>query len=355
MAATAIRTFLSSKIVQHLPLHKLAFTPPLSQLHHVHLPPMIDLRTHKNMPPVYDQGQLSSCTANALVASFQYEDPAFFGSRLFLYYNERLIEHDTTTKNTSAAHQLHDGIRALRYYGVCAETDWPYDISKFDDKPPPACYHEAVAHKATQVTNIRQDVNSMKNCLYAGLPFVVGIQVFEEFESQAIAQSGIVPMPTPTSQCIGGHSVLVVGYDDANQQWIVRNSWGADWGDHGYFYLPYLYLLDGSLSSDLWKVNRLSHPTASPINNNVKFSDTIAGVLGDTLTGALSGAVTGVMSNTEQDPIHAALSGAILGATGGGITGAITGAITRNNNQNNQKQSQCVEDENRKLKQSAPL
>jgi hypothetical protein len=345
---TVMRTFLSSKFAHNIPLHCLTIPPPLiNPLQHTQLPPIIDLRAHANMPPVYDQGFLASSTANAIVASFQYEDPAFFGSRLFLHYNELNIEDSES--------QLYDGIRAIKTYGVCDERDWPYDISKCVEKPPTNCFQDAAAHKATQVCNIRQDANSMKNCLYAGFPFVVSIQVYEEFDTQAVAQSGIVPMPTHTSQSLGAHTVLVVGYDDNMQHWIARNSWGPEWGDHGYFYLPYLYLLDGSLSSDLWKVNRLSHPTASPINNNVNFSHTIAGVLGDTLTGALSGAVTGVMSNTEQDPIHAALSGAILGATGGGITGAITGAITRNNNQNNQKQSQCVEDENRKLKQSAPL
>jgi hypothetical protein len=360
MAATAIRTFLSSKIVHHLPLYN-----PITQLHYTQLPPVIDLRPHKNMPPVYDQGLLCSSTANALVASFQYEDPAFFGSRLFLHYNERLVEKDISEDEDEGAAQFHNGIKSLGIYGVCGESDWPYDISKFDEKPPPLCYQEAVAHKATQVQNIRQDANSMKNCLHTGLPIVVGIQVFEEFESQAVAQSGIVPMPTPTSKCIGGHAVLVVGYDDTQQQWIVRNSWGADWGDHGYFYLPYLYLLDASLASDLWSVNRVSHPPtppadAAPSNSNQKLECTISSVLGDTLNGAVSGAVsgaiTGVMSGMDHDHLQAALSGALLGATGGGISGAITSSqnqgttsttLTKNKNDG--------EDENKKLKQSAPL
>jgi len=324
---------------------------------------MIDLRTHKNMPPVYDQGQLSSCTANALVASFQYEDPAFFGSRLFLYYNERLIERDV---EEDAGAQLRDGIKSLKIYGVCAESDWPYEPEKFDEKPPANCYQSAIAHKATQVQNIHQDINSMKNCLYAGLPFVVGMQVFEEFESQAVAQSGIVPMPTPTSQIIGGHAVLVVGYDDRQQQWIVRNSWGADWGDHGYFYLPYLYLLDASLASDLWSVNRVSHPDpnapkpkdpAAPAVSAAIYQKPDCRVLGDTLagavSGAVSGAVTGVMSGFDHDPLQAALNGALLGATGGGISGAITSSTQQQQQQQNIQENE--EDENKKLKQSAPL
>jgi C1A family cysteine protease len=219
-------------------------------VHNSQLPMEVDLRP--KMPPVYDQGELGSCTANALVAGFQYADPDFMGSRLFLYYNERLIEN--SIKEDSGA-QLFDGIASLQQFGVCLEASWPYEISQFDKCPSDVCYQEAEKHKALSVENIYPDLNSMKNSLFQGFPFVVGIEIFQEFESQQVAITGRVPMPTQESVSLGGHAVLVVGYTP--DSWIVRNSWGPRWGDKGYFYLPYAYLLNPVWSSDFWSITKV--------------------------------------------------------------------------------------------------
>lgn len=217
------------------------------------LPTSVDLR-HK-FPPCYDQGELGSCTANALCAAFQYEDPSFLGSRLFVYYNERNME-GTVSEDVGAT--LSDGITTLERYGVCPEIDWPYVIQNFSQTPPPNCYTDAAKHHVISATNILNNIVAMKQCLAEGFPFVVGIQIFESFESQQVAMTGMVPMPNPaTDNCLGGHAVLVCGYNDAKQVWILRNSWGTQWGDHGYFYLPYPYLLDSNLCSDLWYISRV--------------------------------------------------------------------------------------------------
>jgi len=202
------------------------------------------------MPPVYDQGNLGSCTANALVSIFQFDKPTFYGSRLFLYYNERKIENDIS--NDSGACMI-DGIMSLQVTGLCSEKSWPYKENKFAVTPPASAYREALTHKALQVKNIKQDITSMKTYLSLGLPFVVGIAVFEEFESDQVATTGYVPMPSKNSQCLGGHAVVCCGYT-SNNYWIMRNSWGTGWGVKGYFYLPSRYLLDTSLSSDLWGI-----------------------------------------------------------------------------------------------------
>lgn len=241
------RSYLSTGISR---LETLSLKTLSHLLPHHKLPTTVDLRP--KMPPVYDQGQLGSCTANAIVACFQYDDPTFYGSRLFLYYNERLIENDV---ESDAGAQLSDGIKSLQQFGLCSENSWGYDISKFTEKPPQIAYDEALKHKAIQVKNIHQDINTMKNALVQGFPFVVGIQIFEEFESEAVAKTGIVPFPTDTSQYLGGHAVLCVGYTP--EYWIMRNSWNTTWGDKGYFYLPYSYLLDSSLSSDLWIIEKV--------------------------------------------------------------------------------------------------
>jgi len=216
-----------------------------------HLPAQVDLRSR--MPAVYDQGALGSCTANALCALYQYDCPQVNGSRLFLYYNERRMENDIPD---DAGAFLHDGIACLQKYGLCPEASWPYNVAKFAMAPPPKCYQDALAHKALVVHNIRNTESDMKASLAAGNPFAVAISVFASFETDEVSRSGVVPMPRHNEACLGGHAVVCVGYDDHRRVWIMRNSWGAGWGDRGYFTLPYAYLLDASLASDLWNITQ---------------------------------------------------------------------------------------------------
>lgn len=227
-------------------------------------PPKMDLRD--KMPPIYDQGDLGSCTSNALVAAYCFNDRDFMGSRLFLYYNERKIRGDE--KEDSGAY-LSDGIKSLEEEGVCPESEWPYKISKFKDCPPPECYIHAKRHRAEKATNIMDDLDHMKNALCVGFPFVVGITIFESFESLEASRTGVVSMPKPNEKVLGGHAVVVVGYDDSKRQWIMRNSWGTDWGDKGYFYLPYEYLMNQSWTSDLWNITQVTDdPIPDPPNPN---------------------------------------------------------------------------------------
>uniref|UniRef100_A0A6C0KGS6 Peptidase C1A papain C-terminal domain-containing protein n=1 Tax=viral metagenome TaxID=1070528 RepID=A0A6C0KGS6_9ZZZZ len=212
----------------------------------------VDLRS--KFPPPFDQGSLGSCTANALCGVIAYDMPGFIGSRLFLYYNERYIEKDV--KDDGGA-MLSDGVESLKIYGICPESDWKYDISKFSVKPSKKCYQDAVSHHSVNVKNINNTMKDMKNALSNGYPFVVGITIYESFESDEVAKTGMVPMPSSSETCNGGHAVVCVGYDDEKQVWIMRNSWGSKWGDGGYFYLPYAYLLSDDLATDLWCVTKM--------------------------------------------------------------------------------------------------
>jgi len=215
------------------------------------LPSQVDLRNR--LPNPYDQGSLGSCTANALVAAFQYIVPSFMGSRLFLYYNERYIEH---TIPYDAGATLADGITAMKKFGICSESLWPYTTNTFAKRPPQVCYAAAQNDRVLNAHNLIQTENNMKASLHNRLPFVVGISVFDAFESATVAKTGIVPLPGAMDVSLGGHAVLVCGYDDtfSGGVWIVRNSWGVNWGDRGYFYLPYAYLTDPNLSSDIWTI-----------------------------------------------------------------------------------------------------
>ncbi len=219
------------------------------------LPSSIDLRPV--CPPVADQGELGSCTGNALVGALEFmemkdNDPYVELSRLFIYYDERAFEH---TVNSDSGAQIRDGIKTLAKKGVCSEKCWPYDISKFTVKPPASCFEEAATHKITVYARI-QGVDEMKACLAEGYPFVFGFSVYESFESQEVAQTGIVQMPQPDEKQVGGHAVVGVGYDDSEGRFIVRNSWGDAWGMKGYFTIPYEYLGNPNLADDFWAIRR---------------------------------------------------------------------------------------------------
>jgi C1A family cysteine protease len=221
----------------------------------VGLPASVDLRD-RCPKEVYDQGQLGSCTANAIGAAFEFrllEQKAadFMPSRLFVYYNERVIEG--TVASDSGA-QIRDGIKSVAAQGVCPESGWPYDISRFTETPPASCYTDAQQHRVTSYQRIPRVLGQFKGCLAAGHPFVFGFTVYESFESAEVARTGVAPMPGSGEKVLGGHAVLAVGYDDAEQRLLVRNSWGDGWGQGGYFTLPYAYLTERSLSSDFWTV-----------------------------------------------------------------------------------------------------
>ena len=219
------------------------------------LPPKADLRP--KCPPVYDQGQLGSCTANAIGGALEFDqmkqgEKAFVPSRLFIYYNERLMEG---TVDQDAGAMIRDGIKSVAKVGAPPEDpDWPYDIKKFRDKPPSKAYADAKEHQAVLYQRLTQDANQLKGCLADGYPFVFGIAVYESFESEAVAKSGRVPMPQPTEKNLGGHAILAVGYDDAQKRFTIRNSWGDGWGMKGYFTLPYDYVLSENLADDFWTI-----------------------------------------------------------------------------------------------------
>ena len=221
----------------------------------VALPSSVDLRP--SCPPVYDQGQLGSCTANAIAGALEFDEmkeslaSVVMPSRLFIYYNERAMEGTTATDSGA---QIRDGIKTVTAQGACSESEWPYDITKFAVQPPANCYQDAPQNRALSYQRVSHSLNLMRACLASGYPFVFGMTVYESFESQAVAQSGQVPMPAPNEQSLGGHAVLAVGYDDTQQVFLVRNSWGASWGMQGYCTLPYAYLSDSNLTDDLWTI-----------------------------------------------------------------------------------------------------
>jgi len=219
------------------------------------LPPQVDLRP--SCPAVYDQGQLGSCTANAIGAGVEFEQlkqhlaETFTPSRLFIYYNERAMEG---TVDTDSGAQIRDGMKSVAQQGACPETLWPYDIAKFARRPTAQCYKDAKLDRAVSYQRLAPDLNQMRGCIASGYPFIFGFTVYESFETVAVRKTGHAPMPRLGERAVGGHAVMAVGYDEARQWFTVRNSWGAGWGLKGYFTMPYAYLLQPGLSQDFWTI-----------------------------------------------------------------------------------------------------
>jgi len=230
---------------------KLNFHPYLSNI------TSIDLRN--KCPPIYDQGHLGSCTANATCGAYGFEmmkqrETYVDMSRLYLYYCSRDME-GTVDQDSGA--EIKDVVSVTEKTGLCLDTLWPYDISKFTEKPPQACYDDSALHKTMNGERIQQTSDDIKQCLLDGYPVIFGFQVYDSFESEPVAKTGIVPMPNITTEkLLGGHAVLIVGFTQINGQdyFIVRNSWGESWGDIGYFYMPFAYVLDTTLASDFWSI-----------------------------------------------------------------------------------------------------
>lgn len=219
------------------------------------LPPMVDLRPQ--MPPIFDQGNLGSCTANSSCALVWYTaikegHPSVEPSRLFQYYNTRVLEG--TVRYDSGA-SIRDSIKSMVKYGFAPETAWPYNISKFKTKPPVAAFNAAKLELVKKYSSVPQTLDQIKGALAQGLPVDFGFTVYQSFESHEVATTGMVPMPQHGEKVLGGHAVLIVGYDDEKQVFIVRNSWGPEWGVGGYFYMPYAYVVNVRLASDFWVIN----------------------------------------------------------------------------------------------------
>ena len=223
------------------------------------LPPSIDLRS--KMPPVLNQGQLGSCGSNALSNCLHFDlwrelgrAKGFTPSRLYIYYNTRAVENEPLNQDTGIT--LRGGCKSLSKYSACDEAYWPYVIANFAVKPPLVAYKNALTHKKLTYSSVNQDETSLKACLNGGFPMAFGISVYSSFMSDAVAANGMVPMPNVNTETMeGGHAIICCGYDDSKQVFICQNSWGTDWGDGGFFYMPYAYLLDSSLADDFWKIS----------------------------------------------------------------------------------------------------
>lgn len=221
------------------------------------LPNKLNLRNLIQLP-VLSQGKLGSCTANATSNAILFflkrsKKKEFQPSRLYIYYFSRLLENSI---EIDAGCEIRNVMKAVANYGACEEDLLPYNIERFKECPDDFCIKKGKLQiKNFKYLSVGQDLNIVKNCIFQGYPIILGIELYESSEYDDILKSGIIPLPDINNEkYIGGHCVLLVGYDDMSEMFCFLNSWGDDVGDGGYFYIAYDYLLDNKLATDFWTI-----------------------------------------------------------------------------------------------------
>lgn len=234
------------------------------------IPVKVDLR--KWCSPIEHQGNIGSCTAHAGVGILEYFEKRSFGkiidaSRLFLYKTTRNLMKESGDCGAF----LRFTMGAMALFGLPPEEYWPYLEDEFDEEPPAFCYSYAQNFQSLQYyrhdpsdTSKKTILESVKTHLAAGLPSMFGFTVYSSYVQAET--NGMIPFPTKNEGIAGGHAVVAVGYDDkkkisnenpggkeTNGAIIIRNSWGEEWGDNGYGWLPYEYILKG-LADEWWSL-----------------------------------------------------------------------------------------------------
>jgi C1A family cysteine protease len=219
---------------------------------------IVDLRQYCSS--IEDQGKLGSCTGNAIAGAIELlhkrQSRTLDISRLFIYYYERKF---IGTVNYDSGAYIRDGIKACYTYGAPTENLWPYNISKFKMQPHKTAIVDALKRKVTSYQRAL-DFNQVIDSITSGYPVTIGFNVYSSFDSPAVAKTGIMPYPNVNKErLLGGHAVLIVGYNKTNNTFIVRNSWGTRWGDKGYFYMPFEVIQNNRMSSDFWVIKSIAN------------------------------------------------------------------------------------------------
>ena len=234
----------------------------------INVPAFVDLRQWCS--DVEDQGQAGSCTGNATAGALEFleirngkpNSGIVQKSRLFPYYNGRGWWY----KRQDSGACIRDVIKGVAKYGCCNETVWPYDIRLVTRTPSRAAYTDGQRNRITAYAKLTggtalDTLDNIRETLANGFPVVFGFDCFDNVLSAACSVDGVVKVPAKTEVIQGGHAVLAVGYDDAKQEIIFRNSWGTKWGDKGYGRLPYWYVLNGH-ATDFWVIQAQAPPEA---------------------------------------------------------------------------------------------
>jgi C1A family cysteine protease len=206
----------------------------------------------KNIGNILDQGDLGDCVANAFAFSINTQTQKKVNiSRLFLYDICRIL--DNTPLNQDNGTTVRTACTTLKKYGSINEQLLPYNTSNFSVFPSINNLKNSKFFNSFSYSFLNQDLQSLKNCLSNyQVPIVFGFMVYDSFMTDQVANTGVVPMPDTVNENLqGGHCMNIIGYNDTTQLFTCVNSWGTSWGKNGLCYMPYAYMLDPNLASDL--------------------------------------------------------------------------------------------------------
>lgn len=220
---------------------------------------IVDLRKH--CTPIENQLNLGSCTGQAIAGAIEllnnrngkHQDI----SRLFIYYYERVL---IGTVNYDSGAYIRDGIKVTNKQGAPLEKLWPYIIQRFAARPSLSAITDALKRRVTLYERVT-DHNGCLDAINNGYPVTIGFDVYSSFLSSTVTRTGMMPYPDTTRESLlGGHAVLLVGYNKKTKRYIARNSWGIGWGDKGYFYMPFQVIQNRTMSSDFWVIKSVNNP-----------------------------------------------------------------------------------------------
>jgi len=231
--------------------------------------PSFDLRSE--MSAVENQGPINSCVACAIVGALEFlqikngipKNKRFLDmSKMFLYYNARDMAGWQTKDNGC---YLNSAIMSLENTGMVTEVRWPYTYSRLYKRPAKSLYIVAQKKLVKDAYYIENNsIENIKAALCEGYPVVFGTSLYSSFKS--VTASGIVPVPKAGEKVIGGHAMLIVGYTD--KYFIVRNSWGANWGNKGYCFFPFEYFSIKNINYDFWVIRLQTNLFTKELNLN---------------------------------------------------------------------------------------
>jgi C1A family cysteine protease len=242
-------------------------------------PQIVDLGPKQS--PVWDQGNSGSCSGYSSKSAIEYLELREIAAKApvgvsnpfvwatgkftpvsadFIYWGEREIEG--TTDTDAGATTLLDACTVLHTKGAAREAAWPSIPGNLFKCPTSAAYADAAKHKLPRYYGVMQVLTEMQRCLANGFPFLAGIAVYDSFMTDAVAATGIVPYPQATEQMLGGHAILIVGYNIITRRFKFKGSWGPSWGQSGYGELEFPYVLNPNLAGDFYTL-RLDTPKAA--------------------------------------------------------------------------------------------
>lgn len=217
-------------------------------------PPPDSFSFRKDQSPVRNQGAIGSCVGMSTAGAVEclrrkdLDEYSTIYSPIFLYYEARKLQGWV---DVDSGCYIRDAVKTAQKVGVAVESHWPYREDRFTDSPSSTAYEGATRWKLGAYFRCDTGPDILK-ALEQGYPVVGGFVCYSNMFTREVDRTGIVPLPGAEDYVLGGHAVLFTGWDKERKLVEFKNSWGPEWGDGGYGWLPYRYIDDRNMSDDFW-------------------------------------------------------------------------------------------------------